>query len=55
MAALLVFILATLDAKGSSGGNVFKNPAGYIYRTKARAAYLRYSIRNATELLPEVV
>ena len=27
MAALLVFILATLTGRGLFGGNVFKNPA----------------------------
>ena len=37
MVALLVFIMATLDekqtvdAKGPFGGDVFKNPARYIY------------------------
>ena len=35
MLAFLVFILATLwlwlDRRGLFGGNVFKNPAGYIF------------------------
>ena len=35
MEAVLVFILATfwlwLDRRGLFGGNVFKNPAGYIF------------------------
>ena len=31
MAAPLIFIMATLDAKGPFGGDVFKNPARYMY------------------------
>ena len=31
MAAPLIFITATLDAKGPFGGDVFKNPARYMY------------------------
>ena len=42
MVALLVFIMVTLDenkllgAKGPFGGNVFKNPARYIYMKSSR-------------------
>ena len=31
MAAPLIFIMATLDAKGPFGGDVFKTPARYMY------------------------
>ena len=31
MAAPLIFRMATLDAKGPFGGDVFKNPARYMY------------------------
>ena len=31
MAAPLIFIMTTLDAKGPFGGDVYKNPARYMY------------------------